>query len=202
MSASVALPKTPPSRATVVFDHVTTGAADRCAPARHQGQHRARAHNPRRHTRRPAAEPGHLGRAARLRGIGTCGRTRIRSGARCSARARSASAASPSCPTLRSAARTTSAASLATTWSPSPVRTAVGFRSTFAPPDARPRGTERNSRGRQGTAGAVDQPFVHVTGDDRDRAKMEGTRGEPPLRPVKSPALPSQVRILSLPHSP
>ena len=34
MSASIALPNTPPSCATVVFDHVTTGAADRCAPTR------------------------------------------------------------------------------------------------------------------------------------------------------------------------
>jgi hypothetical protein len=34
MSASVALPMTPPSWATVVFDHVTTGAAARRAPTR------------------------------------------------------------------------------------------------------------------------------------------------------------------------
>lgn len=35
---------------------------------------------------------------------------------------------------------------------------------------AGPRGTGRNWQGRPGTAGAVDRPFVHVTGDDRDLA--------------------------------
>jgi hypothetical protein len=47
-----------------------------------------------------------------------------------------------------------------------------GFRSTFAPPDAKPRGTGRNGRGRQATAQAVDRPFVHVTRDGRGRVGM------------------------------
>jgi hypothetical protein len=34
----------------------------------------------------------------------------------------------------------------------------------------------------------------------RDQVGIEGTRGETTVRPVKSPALPTQVRILSLPH--
>jgi hypothetical protein len=46
-------------------------------------------------------------------------------------------------------------------------RTAAGFRSTFAPPAAKPRGTGRNGRGHRVTAEAADRPFVLVTGDDR-----------------------------------
>ena len=72
--------------------------------------------------------------------------------------------------------------------------TAAGFRSTFAPPDARTRGTGQNGRGRQGTAQATDRPFVHVTGDDRAWWGWEGTRGETALRPVKSLASLTQVR--------
>src|SRR4030095_11459314 len=37
-------------------------------------------------------------------------------------------------------------------------------------PDARPRGTGRSRRGRRVTADAVDRPFAHATGDDRDQA--------------------------------
>src|SRR5512132_820301 len=72
--------------------------------------------------------------------------------------------------------------------------------STFRPPDARPPGTGRNRRGHRVTAGAVDGPFLHVTRDGRGRWGWDGTRGEAAVRPVKSPALPTQVRILSLPH--
>jgi hypothetical protein len=75
------------------------------------------------------------------------------------------------------------------------------FPSTFPPPDARPRGTGRNGRGRRVTTEAVDRLFMHVTAVVRDQAGMAGTREEPALRPVKSPALPTQVRILSLPPS-
>ncbi len=79
---------------------------------------------------------------------------------------------------------------------------AEGLRSTFAPPDAEPHGMGGNRRGPQVTAEAVDKLFVHVAGGSRDQEGMGGTGGEPPLRPVKSPALPSQVRILSLPQPP
>ena len=51
-------------------------------------------------------------------------------------------------------------------------RTAAGFRSTFPPPDAGPRGTGRNGRGRTGTAQAVVRPFVHVTADNQERIGM------------------------------
>jgi hypothetical protein len=46
------------------------------------------------------------------------------------------------------------------------------FPSTFPPPDAKPRGTERNGRGRRVTAGAVGGPFVLVTADRRGRIGM------------------------------
>jgi len=45
-------------------------------------------------------------------------------------------------------------------------------------PDAKPRGTGRNGQGRQVTAEAVDQPFAHVTSDDRDRVGMGKLRGD------------------------
>src|SRR5512132_89030 len=77
---------------------------------------------------------------------------------------------------------------------------AEGLRSTFAPPDAEPHGTGGNRRGPQVTAEAVGKLFVHVAGGNRDQKGMGGTGGEPLLRPVKSPALPTQVRILSLPQ--
>src|SRR5512132_1169164 len=47
-----------------------------------------------------------------------------------------------------------------------------GFRSTFAPLDARPRGAGRNGRGRRVTTGAVDRLFMHVTRDGRGRVGM------------------------------
>jgi hypothetical protein len=47
-----------------------------------------------------------------------------------------------------------------------------GFPSTFPPPDAKPRGTGRNGRGRQVTAEAVGRLFVHVTSDNRDQVGM------------------------------
>jgi hypothetical protein len=47
-----------------------------------------------------------------------------------------------------------------------------GFPSTFPPPDAGPRGTGRNGRGRTGTAEAVGRPFVHVTADNQERIGM------------------------------
>jgi len=47
-----------------------------------------------------------------------------------------------------------------------------GFRSTFPPPDARPRGTGQNRQGRRVTADAVDRPFVQVTSDYRDQVGM------------------------------
>ena len=53
---------------------------------------------------------------------------------------------------------------------PSDPLRAPGFRSTFAPPDARPRGTGRNDRGRRVAAEAIVRPFAHVKGDDRDQA--------------------------------
>jgi hypothetical protein len=45
-------------------------------------------------------------------------------------------------------------------------RMAAGFRSTFAPPDAIPRGTWRNGRGRYVPAEAVAGPFVLVTANE------------------------------------
>jgi hypothetical protein len=50
------------------------------------------------------------------------------------------------------------------------------FRSTFAPPDDKPRGTGRNGRGRRGTNEAPDGPFAHVTANDQGQA---GTEREP-----------------------
>jgi hypothetical protein len=47
-----------------------------------------------------------------------------------------------------------------------------GLPSTFPPPDARPRGTGRNGRGRRVSAGAVGRPFVHVTGAYRGQVGM------------------------------
>jgi hypothetical protein len=47
-----------------------------------------------------------------------------------------------------------------------------GFRSTFAPPDAKPCGTGWNRRGRRVTAEAVEIPFVHVAGYRRDQVGM------------------------------
>jgi hypothetical protein len=55
-----------------------------------------------------------------------------------------------------------------------PVRRRRGFPSDFPPPDARPHRTERNGRGRRGTAEAAASLFVHVTSDDRDRVGMGG----------------------------
>ena len=52
------------------------------------------------------------------------------------------------------------------------VRWRRGFPSDFPPPDAGPRGTGRNGRGRRVTAEAVGRPFVHVTSDDRDQVGM------------------------------
>jgi hypothetical protein len=77
-----------------------------------------------------------------------------------------------------------------------------GFPSTFPPPDARPRGTGRNRQGRRATAEAVDSPFVHVTSDNWGRWGWDGTREKTAVPSVKSPALPTQVRILSLPYNP
>jgi hypothetical protein len=60
---------------------------------------------------------------------------------------------------------------------PGPAHAALqpaGFRSTFAPPDARPRGTERNGRGRRVTTRAGARPFAHVTGNGRDQVGMGG----------------------------
>jgi hypothetical protein len=48
----------------------------------------------------------------------------------------------------------------------------AGIPSAFPPPDARPRGTGWNGRGRRGTAGAADRPFAHVTADERARVGM------------------------------
>jgi hypothetical protein len=75
-----------------------------------------------------------------------------------------------------------------------------GFPSTFPPADARSCGTGQNGLGRRGTAEAVDLPFIHVTAITGIMWGWEGTRGVTAVRPVKSPALPTQVRILSLPH--
>jgi hypothetical protein len=46
------------------------------------------------------------------------------------------------------------------------------FRSTFPPPDVRPRGTGRNGWGHRVTAEAILASFVLVTGDDRGRVGM------------------------------
>ena len=46
------------------------------------------------------------------------------------------------------------------------------FPSTFAPPDAWPRGTGWNKQGRLGTAETVDRLFVHVTGYGREQVGM------------------------------
>ena len=72
--------------------------------------------------------------------------------------------------------------------------------SDFPPPDARPHGTAWSWEGRPGTAEAVDRPFAHVSPIVGTKRGCKGTRGVMALRPVKSPALPTQVRILSLPH--
>jgi hypothetical protein len=64
------------------------------------------------------------------------------------------------------------------------VRQRPGFPSYFPPPDARPRGTGWNGRGRQVTAEAVGRAFVHVTSDDRCQWGCGGTRGEAVVRPV------------------
>jgi hypothetical protein len=62
---------------------------------------------------------------------------------------------------------------------PMPRPPGAGFRSTFAPPDVRPRGTGRNRRGRQVTIGAVNRRFAHVTRDDGDQVGMgRDPRGE------------------------
>jgi hypothetical protein len=79
---------------------------------------------------------------------------------------------------------------------------AAGIPSDFPPPDAKPHMTGCDRQGRRVTAEAAARRFVHVTGDYGTMWGREGTRGETPLRPVKSPALPTQVRILSLPHIP
>ncbi len=63
-----------------------------------------------------------------------------------------------------------------------------GFPSTFPPPDARPRGTERDDWGRPGIVEAVAALFVLVTVDNRDCEGQEVTIGEPPVGSVKSPA--------------
>ena len=71
--------------------------------------------------------------------------------------------------------------------------------SVFPPPDARPHGTAWSWEGCPGTAEAVDRPFAHVSAIVGTKRGCKGTRGVMALRPVKSPALPTQVRILSLP---
>ena len=77
-----------------------------------------------------------------------------------------------------------------------------GFPSDFPPPNMGLRETGRNGRGRPVTAEAVDRPFVHVTsglaGQVGMRRDWRGAGGAT----CKSPALPTQVRILSLPHYP
>jgi hypothetical protein len=50
----------------------------------------------------------------------------------------------------------------------------AGIPSTFPPPDARPRGTGRNGRGRLVMAKAIAGPFAYVTADERDPVAMEG----------------------------
>jgi hypothetical protein len=47
----------------------------------------------------------------------------------------------------------------------------------------------------------VDGPLAYVMGDGSDHAGTGGTREKTPVR-LESPALPTQVRILSLPHPP
>src|SRR4029453_3721781 len=75
-----------------------------------------------------------------------------------------------------------------------------GFPSVFPPSDARPPGTGRSRQGRRGTAEALtcrlrtSRPIVGIMWG-RERSGEATAR-----RPVKSPALPTQVRILSLPH--
>jgi hypothetical protein len=61
---------------------------------------------------------------------------------------------------------------LAMVWSSSP--TAPRIPSDFPPPDARPRGTGRNKRGRRVTAEAVSRPFVQLTGDHQDQVATGG----------------------------
>ena len=76
------------------------------------------------------------------------------------------------------------------------------FRSTFAPSDVRPRGMGRYGQVRQVTAKPAAGYLCTSPAMFGARRGSQRTRKEPPLRPVKSPALPTQVRILSLPHSP
>jgi hypothetical protein len=58
---------------------------------------------------------------------------------------------------------------------PDPGADGARIRSTFAPPDAQPRGTRRNRKGRRVTGKTVGRPFAHVMANDRDQA---GTRRE------------------------
>jgi hypothetical protein len=55
---------------------------------------------------------------------------------------------------------------------PNAGRAVAGLPSTFPPPDAMPRVTGRNRRGRPVTAENVGRPLAHVTGNDRDQAGM------------------------------
>ena len=77
-----------------------------------------------------------------------------------------------------------------------------GFPSDFPPPDAEPRGTGRNRRGRQVTADTAADRLCRSLAVHWDWRGCGGTCGEAPVGSVKSPALPTQVRILSLPHRP
>ena len=54
------------------------------------------------------------------------------------------------------------------------VRWPPGFPSAFPPPDALPRGTGRNGRGRHVTAEAADTLFIQLTSDDRAQVGMGG----------------------------
>jgi hypothetical protein len=80
------------------------------------------------------------------------------------------------------------------------LRYAPGFRSIFAPPDAKPRGTRRDGWGAKVWAKLLIVRRRTSPAMFGARRGSQGTRKEPPLRPVKSPALPTQVRILSLPQ--
>jgi hypothetical protein len=61
-------------------------------------------------------------------------------------------------------------------------------------------GTVRYGQGHRLTAEAVGRPFVHATTDDRGQVGMGRDPRGAGGATCKSPALPTQVRILSLPH--
>jgi hypothetical protein len=90
--------------------------------------------------------------------------------------------------------------SLTHRWVQATVRRWPGFLSAFLPPDARPRGTGQNGRGRRVTAEAVDRPLRTSQMMIGSTWGWDGTRRGDGVRPqIASNCL--QVRILSPFHA-